>query len=122
MYARVQILGRLGIEPDMRSTRDGREYCRLRIAANHRRLNKDTNEWGEQTSWFSVFLHGDRAQSAARLYKKGDFILVDGRISVDDEGRCDIWPNEVKLVPSGKSRSTENSDAVPAFEDNDIPF
>jgi len=123
MHARVQILGRLAFMPEMRSTDDGRQYLKLRLAAHHRRQNKETEEWEEETSWFSIFLHGDRAERALRRFRKGDWIFVDGRLSVDDQGRCDIWPHEVKLVPTGKMDDAyvPSSATMPA-EESDIPF
>ena len=46
---RVEILGRVGVEPEMRYTQSGTAVTQLRVATDRRRQNGDS-----ETDWHSV--------------------------------------------------------------------
>lgn len=56
----------------------GRALCNLGVASSRRyQMN---NEWQEQTSFFNLAAWGDLGENVAATLKKGDRIVVSGRL------------------------------------------
>lgn len=72
------ILGNLGANPDVHTTKDGHAYCTLRVAT-HRRSNPDDRS-EIATTWHRVKLWRHNAEFAHRHLKKGDPVAIEGRI------------------------------------------
>jgi len=74
--------GNLVFEPDFTVTASGISRCKLRIACNERRKNQD-NTWSDgETSFFDVVLWRGLAEAAGDAFKKGQPILVVGKVRV----------------------------------------
>ena len=74
--------GNLVFEPDFQVTASGISRCKLRIACNERRKNQD-NTWSDgETSFFDVVLWRGLAEAAGDAFKKGQPILVVGKVRV----------------------------------------
>lgn len=90
-------VGRLGQDPEMRTTGGGMAVCTLRVATDYRKKNQ-AGEWENQTEWVSVILFGRQAENAGQYLKKGRQVYVEGRLQTrkwqDKEGR-DRWTTEV---------------------------
>ena len=97
MVNKVILIGRLGQDPDVRTTGSGSSVANLRIATSERRKDRDGN-WGEHTEWHSVVCFGRTAENVGRFLKKGRQIYVEGRLQTrkwqDREGK-DRWSTEV---------------------------
>ena len=78
-FCKIQIVGNLGRDPELRYTPNGRAVTELRVAVNQSTKNQATGEWVEATDWFSVSVWGDRAERVAESLRKGSRVLVDGR-------------------------------------------
>jgi single-strand DNA-binding protein len=78
-FCKIQIVGNLGRDPELRYTPNGRPVTELRVAVNQSTKNQATGEWVEATDWFSVSVWGDRAERVAESLRKGSRVLVDGR-------------------------------------------
>ena len=76
-FAHAQLLGRLGADPELRYTAEGRPSCRLSVAAD-RYLGKDPKD--KATDWFTVVLFDRLAEVAGEYLKKGTRVFVDGRL------------------------------------------
>ena len=63
-FSKIQIVGNLGRDPEMRYTPNGRPVTEFSV---------------EATDWFRVSVWGDRAERAAENLRKGNRVLVDGR-------------------------------------------
>lgn len=83
-FNRILLLGHLGDDPEVRPTGSGRTLTKLRLATNHR-WRDDRDEWQEETDWHSVVLFGPAAERVQRRARKGDLVLVEGRL------RMRIW-------------------------------
>jgi single-strand DNA-binding protein len=70
------IVGRLGRDPELRTTQAGHEMATVSVATN-RRVKRD-GEWQEETEWHNVVLWGQPAGFAAERTRKGDLVLVLG--------------------------------------------
>jgi single-strand DNA-binding protein len=74
--------GNLVFEPDFQVTASGISRCKLRIACNERK-KADNGTWSDgDTSYFDVVLWRGLAEAAADSFKKGQPILVVGKVRV----------------------------------------
>jgi single-strand DNA-binding protein len=76
---KIQIIGNLGRDPELRYTPNGRPVATFSVAVNQATKNQQTGEWIEATDWFRVSVWGDRAERAAENLRKGARVFVDGR-------------------------------------------
>jgi single-strand DNA-binding protein len=77
--SKIQIIGKLGRDPELRYTPNGRPVTTFSVAVNQSTKNQQTGEWVEATDWFRVSVWGDRAERAAENLRKGSRVFVDGR-------------------------------------------
>jgi single-strand DNA-binding protein len=78
-FSKIQIVGNLGRDPELRYTPSGRPVTEFSVAVNQSTKNQQTGEWVEATDWFRVSIWGDRGERAAENLRKGNRVLVDGR-------------------------------------------
>src|SRR5262245_38407773 len=76
---KIQIIGNLGRDPELRYTPNGRPVTTFSVAVNQATRNQQTGEWNEATDWFRISVWGDRAERAAEQLRKGSRVFVDGR-------------------------------------------
>jgi len=50
--SKIQIIGNLGRDPELRYTPNGRPVASFTVAVNQSTKNQQTNEWIESTDWF----------------------------------------------------------------------
>jgi len=78
----ITATGNLVFEPEFQVTQSGISRCKLRIACNERRKNQD-NTWSDgETSYFDIVLWRGLAEAASAEFKKGQPILVIGKVRV----------------------------------------
>ena len=77
--SKIQIIGNLGRDPELRYTPSGRPVASFTVAVNQSTKNQQTGEWIESTDWFRVSVWGDRGERAAESLRKGSRVFVDGR-------------------------------------------
>lgn len=76
---RVTLFGRLGTDPEVKSVgREGTSLCKFRLATSER--VKKGEKWEEETEWHSVTIWGKRADAAGKHLKKGDRLLIEGKL------------------------------------------
>jgi single-strand DNA-binding protein len=78
-FCKIQIVGNLGRDPELRYTPNGRPVTEFSVAVNQSTKNQQTGEWVEATDWFRVSVWGQPAERAAENLRKGNRVLVDGR-------------------------------------------
>jgi single-strand DNA-binding protein len=84
---KVQIIGNLGKEPDLRYTPSGTAVATFSVASN-RNIKKGDN-WEKETEWFRVVVWREQAESAAKFLTKGKRVYIEGRLQTrkwDDKG------------------------------------
>jgi len=91
----ITLSGNITREPELKFTKTGQAQTRFAIAVNRRWQNKQTQNWEEQVSFFDVTSWGPLAENTANSLKKGNRVLVTGRL----EQRS--WE-----TPEGDKRST----------------
>ena len=89
----VIVFGRLGRDPERRSTRDGRVVCNLRVATDFKSREGET-----RTEWHDVVVWGETARACADHLKSGRQVAVQGRLqtrSWDDDAGQKRWRTEI---------------------------
>lgn len=79
MKNKVQLIGRLGNEPELKEVGNGQRLLRLNLATNERFRTTDGN-WKDDTQWHPVVAWGKQAERLAAQVKKGSALLVEGRL------------------------------------------
>jgi single-strand DNA-binding protein len=136
MLNKVMVIGRLGIDPEMRYTANGSAVTTFRIATS-RNYTNSTGERVEETEWFSVVTWNRLAELCAQYLAKGRLVYVEGRMQTRSwdtpEGekryRTELIANEVKFLDSGRSEDRAFTPGLPVGADaegdvdpDDLPF
>jgi len=96
-YNRAIIAGNLTRDPDVRYTVNKRAYARFGVAVNTRWKNQN-GELQESTEFINVVVWGPMAENCGKYLKKGNPVLLEGRIQTTSYDARD---------GSGKRYSTE---------------
>lgn len=81
-YQKIIIIGNLGREPEMRYTPSGQAVTSFSVAVNETYTNNN-GEKVKKTIWFRVTTWGKQAEICNQYLKKGQQVLVDGRMNAD---------------------------------------
>lgn len=134
----ITIIGRLGQDPELRFTKDGKEIVEFSVATT-RKINDR-----EDTVWHRCVAFGDSAQHYVSSFAKGRRVIVIGRLSTKEyekkDGtkatRTELIVDEAGLSSRYHNLLVENLDAVrgvqgkvgrqmpqqQTFEDDEEPF
>lgn len=77
---KVILMGNLGKDPETRTLETGVVMTRFSLATSERFKNKQTGEKNSHTEWHNIVLWRGLAEVADKYLKKGDKILIEGRI------------------------------------------
>lgn len=138
----ITFIGNLTDDPELRFTQGGAQVTSLRVASN-RRYNDRSGAQQEETTFMNVNCWRDLAENAAESLKKGDRVIVIGRVRVrsyeNREGQT-VWTTEIEadeIAPSlrwarasvsrtgssgGSSAGFSSDAAPPPPADDDVPF
>jgi single-strand DNA-binding protein len=93
-YQKIIITGNLGRDPEMRYTPSGQAVTSFSVAVNESYTNAN-GEKVKKTIWFRVTAWGKQAEICNQYLKKGQMVLVDGRMSADpNTGGPKIWTKQ----------------------------
>ena len=128
---KIQIIGRLTADPELRSTGSGVQVCSFTVAVN-RRFNR------EETDFFPVTVWREAAVNCNKFLAKGSQVGVCGSLQIrrydDKDGikrtAIDLQADEVEFLSSrneGAPASPNNKPEVKVseldeVEDDDMPF
>jgi single-strand DNA-binding protein len=76
---RVQLIGNLGKDPEIKYTPQGTAVAKITIATNERFKDK-AGEWQDRTEWHNVVLWQRLAEIAGEYLKKGGKVYIEGRL------------------------------------------
>lgn len=77
---KVMIIGRLTRDPELRSTPNGANVCRIGLATNYVYTNQQTNQKVEQVEYHNIVLWRKLADIANQYLKKGARVYIEGRL------------------------------------------
>ena len=137
---KATLLGRLGMDPEIRSMQSGDRVCNLSLATSESWKDKNTGEKKEKTEWHRVIVFSEGTIGFIEKYMaKGSEILVEGKIETrkwsDQQTGQDKYSTEIivrgygdKVILCGKGSQNGNTSEQPAqapVEDSledEIPF
>jgi single-strand DNA-binding protein len=104
---KVQVIGNIGSEPEMKFTANGTATLRFSVASNGRVKNQ-AGEWGDRTDWIRCTVFGQRAEKLNELLHKGQRVFVDGRLEArpwldrrnEPQAGLELVANDVEFVSS----------------------
>lgn len=126
------VIGRLGADPELRSTGNGTKVATLSIATSER--YKDRNgEKQEKTEWHRVVAWSRLAEICADYLKKGSLVYIEGPIQTrewEDKDGQKRYTTEIKALSMqmlGSKDEPANKPAnkpanEPANDKDDMPF
>src|ERR1700751_2267402 len=76
---RVQLIGNLGKDPEVKYTPQGTPVAKITLATNERFKDK-AGEWQDRTEWHNVVLWQRLAEIAGEYLKKGGKVYIEGRL------------------------------------------
>ena len=142
---KVMLIGRLGQDPEVRNTQDGRSLCTFSIATSESWNDKNTGEKREITEWHRVVVFNEGLVNIIQQYvKKGSNVFIEGQLQTrkwEDKDGIEKYTTEVvlqgfnstfKMLDNRNSGSVDNnfsqdnaisdSNNFDSEIDDDIPF
>ena len=146
---KVQLIGRLGADPEIKQMVNGKNVARLSIATSQSWKDKSSGERKEKTEWHRVVIFNEGLVNIVQQYlKKGANIYLEGQLSTrkwrDEKSGQDKYSTEIILqgynssltMLDGKNRSnnspesSESKSSLPNDQisqdnsdlDDEIPF
>lgn len=97
---RASLIGRLGADPEIRSTQSGEKVASFRIATGEKWKDKNTGEKKERTEWHSIVVWGPLVRVVEEYLTKGKRVMVEGAIRTrkwQDQSGNDRYSTEIVL-------------------------
>jgi single-strand DNA-binding protein len=76
---KVQLIGNLGMDPEVRTTESGRKLVHLRLATNETYKNAE-GERVRETTWHNIIIWGQLAGIAEKYLRKGSEVMIEGKL------------------------------------------
>jgi single-strand DNA-binding protein len=76
---KVQLIGNLGMNPEIKTTESGKKLARLSIATNES-YKSPKGDWVKETQWHNVIAWGKTAEIAEQHLQKGSEVFLEGKL------------------------------------------
>jgi single-strand DNA-binding protein len=130
MFQQTVVVGRLGADPEMRYSANGKAVTTFSVAADSGFGDKKTTEWFRCVSWDKT------AENVAKYMLKGSLVLVIGRLQTrswegqDGQKRysTELTVNDVRFLDSRQRNEPDAGDVYDAqqgggdIDPDDLPF
>ncbi len=77
----VTLIGNLTQDPELRFTPSGVAMAKISMAVNRRWMNRKTNEWEDEASFFNGTCFRELAENVSESLQKGSRVIVTGRLN-----------------------------------------
>tara|TARA_B100000214_G_C23660532_1_gene487259 strand:- start:168 stop:626 length:459 start_codon:yes stop_codon:yes gene_type:complete len=121
---KVQLIGRLGADPEIKQMVNGKNVARLSIATSQNWKDKSTGERKEKTEWHRVVIFNEGLVNIVQQYlKKGANVYIEGQLTTrkwrDEKSGQDKYSTEVVLqgfnssltMLDGKNKSNNSNES-----------
>ncbi len=99
---KVQLIGRLGADPEIKQMVNGKSVARLSIATSQSWKDKSSGERKEKTEWHRIVIFNEGLVNVVQQYlKKGANVYIEGQLSTrkwkDESSGQDKYSTEIVL-------------------------
>lgn len=97
MLNKVQVIGRLGKEPETKQLQNG-SVCNFSVATSEKWLDKASGERKEKTEWHNITVYGKLAEICSQYLTKGSLVFVEGKLQTrkwQDQNGADRYTTEI---------------------------
>lgn len=113
---KVILLGRVGRDPEVKSTPGGLTIVELSIATSEAWKDKQTGERTTKTEWHNLTFFGKVGEIAAQYVKKGSLIYVEGKLNTQKwqgkdgqkRSKVSIIVDQIQMLDSKNSESQQS--------------
>jgi single-strand DNA-binding protein len=95
-YQKLQIIGNLGKDPEMRYTTSGQPVTTFNVATSRSWTGND-GQRKDETTWFRVTVWGKQAETCNQYLTKGRLVLCEGRLAP----QINIWTDQSGVPRAG---------------------
>ncbi|HXI14586.1 MAG TPA: single-stranded DNA-binding protein [Thermoanaerobaculia bacterium] len=143
---KVILIGRLGKDPEVRSTPSGATLARFSIATDEKFTDK-SGEKQERTEWHNIVAWSKLAEICGQYLKKGKLVYIEGSLRTDswDDKESGVKKYKTEIIAqtmqmldrrgddegggssnssnySQSSKKSGNSAVMDGPDDDDVPF
>jgi len=99
---RATLVGHAGRDPELRDLANGEKAASFTMATTERWKDREGNP-AEATEWHRVVVYGPAVEAVGKMLRKGDRVLVEGRIATREyRDREDVARNVTEIVVAGR--------------------
>lgn len=106
---KVQLIGNLGRDPELRHTPNGTAVCTVSLATTNAWNDKETHDRVEESEWHRVVFFARLAEVVGEYMKKGRPMYVEGRLQTrkwkDKDGKTSTRPRSLRPTCRCSARS-----------------
>ncbi len=116
---RVQLIGRLGKDPEGKFTPTGKKVTHFSLAVSNRWKSKD-GETKEYTEWINIEAWGRLGEVCQEYLKKGSLVYLEGRLKTDKyegNGEMKYFTKVVALLMQMLDRKPSEEPVMTVEED-----
>ena len=141
MINKVILVGRLGKDPEIKSTAGGTTVAKFTMATDEKFTDK-SGEKQERTEWHNIVAWARLAEICGQYLRKGSLVYIEGSIRTDswedkESGqkryRTEIVAREMKMLDrkrdsdegggyGARRPATATAGGGPAEDDDEVPF
>ena len=136
---RVQLIGNLGRDPEVRTTQSGKTVTKLTVATSESWRDERADERVERTEWHRVVIFSEGLGKAVAAHlRKGAKVYLEGQLRTrkwQDASGADRYSTEIHLTPyngvvtfldskkhTDGAAGSSAADCTNGDRDSDIPF
>ena len=127
-YCKVIMIGNITRDLELRDMPSGSKVLDFGIAINRKWKSKDGVD-GEETTFVDVSAFGRKAEVIAQYHSKGDSIMIEGRLKLDQweskdgqkRSKLSVVADTFEFQNSGKA-DKGGATSTPTNDPNDPPF
>jgi len=128
MLNKVQVIGRLGRDPELKYTQSGAPVTTLNIATDENYTDREGNKV-ERTEWHRVAVFQRSAENCAQFLAKGSLVYVEGKLTTrkwqDPQGQdrytTEIRADRVQFLDRKSDRAGAGDDSFSAPAKSQAP-
>jgi len=121
---KVELVGSLGADPELRFTQTGRAVMNFRVATSEKWKDQGGAQ-KEKTDWHSCVVWGEKATEYAEHLRKGSYVRVEGKLETstyDDKDGQKRYKTEIIVNHVAPAAFPKPRDVAHTPPNNPIPF